>query len=88
MREHNRGYTPNYFTVLKGQPVKWIINAEAPNSCASALVVPSLKIQTQLRAGENIFEFTPDKVGEIRFSCSMGMYSGKFVVVENKKDLR
>ncbi len=88
MREHNRGYTPNFFTILKDQPVKWIINAEAPYSCASALVVPSLKIQTQLEAGENILEFTPDKVGEIRFSCSMGMYSGKFVVVDDPKNLR
>ena len=88
MLEHNRGYTPNYFVILKDQPVKWIITAEAPYSCASSLVVPSLRIQTQLKAGENILEFTPDKTGEIRFSCSMGMYSGKFVVVDNPKDLR
>jgi uncharacterized protein len=88
MREHNRGYSPNYFVIFKDQPVKWIINAEAPYSCASALVVPSLKIQTQLKAGENILEFTPDKTGEIRFSCSMGMYSGKFVVTDDPKALR
>jgi sulfite exporter TauE/SafE/copper chaperone CopZ len=88
MTEHNRVYTPNSFTVLKGQPVKWIIDAQAPYSCASALVVPSLNIQTQLQPGENTFEFTPDKIGEIRFSCSMGMYSGKFIVVDDESLLR
>ncbi len=82
MREHNRGYSPNKFTVKKGVPIKWIINAEAPYSCASALIVPSLKIQKFLEAGENIIEFTPDKVGLIKFSCSMGMYTGVFNVVE------
>ncbi|MFA6416828.1 MAG: sulfite exporter TauE/SafE family protein [Patescibacteria group bacterium] len=88
MAETNRGYSPNNFTILKGQPVKFIIDAQAPYSCASALVIPSLKIQTQLKPGENILEFTPDKIGEIPFSCSMGMYTGKFLVVEDKDQLR
>ncbi len=88
MAETNRGYSPNNFTILKGQPVKFIIDAQAPYSCASSLVIPSLKIQTQLKPGENILEFTPDKVGEIPFSCSMGMYTGKFLVVSDKSQLR
>ncbi|QQG52946.1 MAG: sulfite exporter TauE/SafE family protein [Candidatus Falkowbacteria bacterium] len=88
MKETNRGYSPNNFTILKGQPVKFIIDAQAPYSCASALVIPYLKIQTQLKPGENILEFTPDKVGEIPFSCSMGMYTGQFLVVDDKSQLR
>jgi sulfite exporter TauE/SafE/copper chaperone CopZ len=88
MKETNRGYVPNSFVILKDQPVKWIIDAEAPYSCASAIVVPTLKIQTQLKPGENIVEFTPNKTGEISFSCSMGMYTGKFLVVEDEADLR
>ncbi len=81
MVEHNRGYTPNKFTIREGIPVKWVIDAQAPNSCAAALVVPQLGIREFLVAGENIIEFTPEKVGQIRFSCSMGMYSGVFNVV-------
>lgn len=88
MAETNRGYSPNYFTVLKGQPVKFIIDAQAPYSCASSLVIPSLKIQAQLKPGENKFEFTPDKTGDIPFSCSMGMYTGKIVVVDSPSELR
>ncbi|MFA6513941.1 MAG: sulfite exporter TauE/SafE family protein [Patescibacteria group bacterium] len=88
MQETNRGYIPNSFVILKGQPVKWVIDAKAPYSCASAIVVPSLDIQTNLKAGENIIEFTPSEKGTISFSCSMGMYTGKFLVVENEADLR
>lgn len=81
MSETNRGYVPNKFTITKDMPVRWVIKAEAPYSCASALMIPSLKMQKQLKAGENIIEFTPSKTGLIPFSCSMGMYTGSFTVI-------
>jgi len=81
MTETNRGYVPNRFTIYKDMPVRWIIDAKAPYSCASALIVPSLNIQKQLESGENIIEFTPAKTGTIPFSCSMGMYTGSFTVI-------
>jgi len=82
MTEGNNGYTPSSFTIIKGQPVRWVIKVDAPYSCATSLVVPSLRIQKQLKRGENVIEFTPDKTGNIPFSCSMGMYTGNFTVVE------
>ncbi|OGH88929.1 MAG: hypothetical protein A2537_02055 [Candidatus Magasanikbacteria bacterium RIFOXYD2_FULL_36_9] len=39
-------------------------------------------ISQPLKKGENIIIFTPTETGEIPFSCSMGMYTGKFVVVD------
>ena len=81
MTENGRGYSPNEFTIKKGIPVRWVIQAKAPYSCASALIIPSLKIQKQLQPGENIIEFTPQKIGDLPFSCSMGMYTGVFHVV-------
>lgn len=81
MTQSNRGYSPKYFKVKVNQPVKWIITSTNARSCASALVVPKLKITKQLTAGENIIEFTPTEVGMINFSCSMGMYSGSIEVV-------
>lgn len=83
MAETNRGYVPNKFTITKDMPVRWVIDAKAPYSCASALIVPSLKIQKQLEPGENIIEFTTNKTGTIPFSCSMGMYTGSFTVIDN-----
>lgn len=82
MTESNSGYAPQELTVKKGRPVRWIIEAKAPYSCASALLVPSLNIDKQLKPGENIIEFTPTISGNIPFSCSMGMYTGNIKVTD------
>jgi len=87
MEQNSRGYKPNRFVILKDQPVRWIIDTTNQYSCASSLVVPSLSIQKQLTQGENIIEFTPTKLGNIRFSCSMGMYNGVMKVVDSKEKL-
>jgi len=82
MTEGSNGYSPNSFSVQKGIPVKWIIDAQAPYSCASTIVVPKLGIQKSLTAGENTIEFTPTETGKLPFSCSMGMYTGSFNVYD------
>ena len=82
MDQTGGGYTPNTFTIKKGVPVKWIVNSIDPNTCASTIVAPSLNIRKSLTQGENIFEFTPKEVGQIRFSCVMGMYTGVFNVTD------
>lgn len=82
MTQSGNGYSPNQFTVKKGSPVKWIINSTNQFTCASFLVMPAFNIRQPLKAGENVIEFTPTKTGEIAFSCSMGMYRGKFIVVD------
>ncbi len=82
MTEGAQGYSPNKFTVKKGVPVRWVIDAQAPYSCASSLVVSGLNIRKTLQSGQNVIEFTPNQVGRIPFSCSMGMYTGAFNVVE------
>jgi len=85
MVEGNRGYSPNRFSIKKGVPVKWVIDAQAPYSCASSLVLQKLGIEKTLEAGENIIEFTPQEVGKLSFSCSMGMYSGVFNVYDDNE---
>jgi sulfite exporter TauE/SafE/copper chaperone CopZ len=80
MAQRADGYYPNKFTIKKGVPVKWVINSESQYSCASSLISQGLGIRTGLKQGENIFTFTPNKTGTIRFSCSMGMYTGFFNV--------
>lgn len=81
MAQKGNGYFPNTFTIEKGKPVQWVIDSQSAFSCASSLVVPSLGISKNLKSGENIITFTPTETGEINFSCSMGMYRGKFIVV-------
>ncbi len=77
----NGGYVPNYFTVKKGIPVKWIINGKNVFGCQGYFVVPSLNISKALNEGENLIEFTPTETGFINFSCGMGMYKGRIEVV-------
>ena len=76
------GYSPNSFTVSVGVPVRWIITSKDPNTCASSIVSSKLGVRQSLHPGENIIEFTPSEVGTIKFSCSMGMYTGQFKVVD------
>ncbi|MFH0955710.1 MAG: sulfite exporter TauE/SafE family protein [Candidatus Falkowbacteria bacterium] len=82
MKETNSGYSPNNFTIKKGVPVKWVIDAEAPFSCASSIIMSKYNIRKNLVKGENIIEFTPTETGRLPFSCSMGMYTGVFNVVD------
>jgi len=82
MAEDSAGYSPAKFTIKKGIPVRWVIEAEEPYSCAASLVMPKFNINKHLSKGENVIEFTPTEAGTIKFSCSMGMYTGAFSVVD------
>ncbi len=83
MIQNGNGYTPNSFTIKKGIPVKWIVTSEDAFTCAASIVSSKLGIRKNLSAGENIIEFTPTEAGNIRFTCSMGMYSGSFNVIDS-----
>lgn len=82
MTQSSSGYSPNNFSVLIDVPVKWLINSTDSRSCASSIISSDLAVRKALKTGENIIEFTPTKLGEMRFSCSMGMYRGVFKVIE------
>jgi sulfite exporter TauE/SafE len=84
MTQGSSGYTPREFVIERGKKVRWIINSTNQFSCASSISVPQYGIKRNLKLGENIIEFTPTATGDISFSCTMGMYRGKFVVVESK----
>ncbi|KKU55588.1 MAG: Heavy metal transport/detoxification protein [Candidatus Moranbacteria bacterium GW2011_GWE2_47_10] len=87
MTENSRGYSPNKFTIKKGIPVRWEIDAKDPYSCASSLMISKLGIRKNLKAGKNVIEFTPKETGKLAFSCSMGMYTGVFNVVDGSEDV-
>lgn len=75
------GYEPAHATVYVGQVVRWELESTAP-TCAATLYAPDLGIEATLDPGANVFTFTPESVGTIRYSCSMGMYQGTIRVVE------
>lgn len=71
--------------VQAGVPVRWNLHA-APgtiNSCNNALVIPAYGVEVELKEGDNIIEFTPDKSGTIPYSCWMGMINANILVVDD-----
>src|SRR3989344_2523326 len=82
MTQNASGYSPNSFTIKKDIPVKWVINSTDSFTCAASIISVKLGIRQGLQQGENVIEFTPNEVGQIRFSCSMGMHTGVFNIVD------
>lgn len=76
------GWEPNKFILQKDVPVKWIINGKELNGCNSAIVVPKLGLNFDIKKGEQVIEFTPTEIGTISWSCRMGMITGVFVIQE------
>jgi uncharacterized protein len=74
------GFEPSVLKIKPGAPVKWVINGVDVTGCTSTIIVPLFNISKNLRTGENIIRFTPQKNGAIPFSCGMGMVRGKFIV--------
>lgn len=78
----SRGYQPNYIRVKKGMPVTLTLKSRDAFSCASAFRIPSLGISKNLSPNDTqVITFTPQDVGKIPFSCSMGMYRGVIEVI-------
>ncbi|MBL7141928.1 sulfite exporter TauE/SafE family protein [Patescibacteria group bacterium] len=80
-----RGYSPNVIFIKKDIPVRWIINVKQMSGCTDEIIMPEYNIRKPLEYGENIIEFVPKKLGDLKFSCWMQMVWGKFVVVEKDK---
>jgi sulfite exporter TauE/SafE len=72
-------------TIQAGIPVKWTIKAAEGtiNGCNGKIIIPAYNIEKQLKVGDNVIEFTPDKTGTIPFSCWMGMIRSKINIVDD-----
>ncbi|PIR48031.1 hypothetical protein COV06_01375 [Candidatus Uhrbacteria bacterium CG10_big_fil_rev_8_21_14_0_10_50_16] len=81
MEVTSRGsYEPNILTVKKGVPVDWKITGADFLGCADTLVLPAFNVNTRIKTGQNLVQFTPTKTGSFTFSCSMGMIRGTMIV--------
>ncbi len=77
-------YVPHQFTVQKGVPVAWEIDATKAAGCMTSLLSRGLGINEYLGNGVRTIRFTPTKTGTFPFSCSMGMgtYGAAIIVIE------
>ncbi len=71
-------------TVQVGIPVRWTISAPAGsiNGCNNRMIIREYGIEYTFHEGDNVIEFTPTKVGTVRYSCWMGMIHASIYVVE------
>lgn len=78
----NSGYTPANITLKKGVLTKLTLITNNVASCSRSFTIPSLNIQKLLPStGQETIEFIPEETGPLAFSCSMGMYTGRFNVI-------
>ncbi len=75
------GYSPSTQQTAGGQPFQIRLVTNNTRSCARAFVIPKLNYQKVLPAtGTTLIDVPPQPSGtELRYSCSMGMYTGKIV---------
>jgi uncharacterized protein len=84
MNANSRGYSPSYFKVKAGVPVRWEITDTGTSGCTNAVIANGLfSGQVALKPGQtSTVEFTPTHTGSYTFSCWMGMIRGTIEVVE------
>jgi len=80
--QHSSGYAPTDAVIYAGRPTKWVMTSTAPFSCAASLVSQDLGVQGVLNEGRNVIELPKLTAGTYNYSCSMGMYSGRILVID------
>ncbi|HZW45871.1 MAG TPA: cupredoxin domain-containing protein, partial [Dermatophilaceae bacterium] len=76
------GYFPGEAVVYAGRPTHWVITSTAPFSCAASLTSQDLGVNGVLAEGRNVIELPKLSAGTYNYSCSMGMYRGRIVVID------
>lgn len=80
---NNYGYEATTNTLKIGVPVSLVLKTNKTAGCARAFTIPEYNISQVLPStGTETVEFTPTKLGKLTYTCSMGMYTGSFNVVE------
>lgn len=77
----NTGYQPATLHAKGGVPIQLKLVSQNTQSCSLAFVIPSLGIEKVLKpTGIETLTIPAQKAGStLRYSCSMGMYTGKIV---------
>jgi plastocyanin domain-containing protein len=78
-----KGFEPSPLTVKKGQPLTLGITRKTDETCATELILPEHKLNVALPLNQRVeVSFTPDKTGQLKYGCAMGMMVAGVLVVE------
>ena len=76
-----KGFEPTQIEVKKGEPVHLVVTRKTDATCARELVIQDQGIRKELPLDNPVvIDFTPQKSGEIRYACGMGMIGGVLLV--------
>lgn len=76
------GYKPDRISIPFGQTTKLIFLRKDSNSCLEEVVLADFKVRKFLTLNEKTeIEINPAKKGVFDFSCAMGMFHGKLIVI-------
>lgn len=71
------GFVPAQVDVRSGQPVVLLVTRTTEETCAKEIVIADEHIRRELPLNQEVrIAFTPEKQGEIRYACGMGMVAG------------
>ena len=77
----DRGFEPATVTVPSGRPVTLLVTRRTERTCATAFVLKARGIDAKLPLGRTVsIRLSPERPGELTYSCPMGMIHGKIVV--------
>jgi sulfite exporter TauE/SafE/copper chaperone CopZ len=80
--QHATGYSPGDTVIYAGRPTHWMMTSTAPFSCAASLSSRDLSVRGVLAQGVNIIELPALSAGTYNYSCTMGMYTGRIIVIQ------
>jgi uncharacterized protein len=76
------GYSSDVSTLKVNVPVRLTLKSVNAAGCGRSFTIPDLNISKVLPVnGEDEITFTPKKTGRLAYSCSMGMYTGEFTII-------
>ncbi|GIK64217.1 MAG: hypothetical protein BroJett018_20110 [Chloroflexota bacterium] len=74
-------YKPNHWIAEQGKPLRIRLITEDTYGCTLVFTIPEYDVVQFLEStDEQVVELPPQQPGEIKFMCSMGMYTGKIEI--------
>ena len=77
---YNTGYSPNLIRAPVGKPVSLTVVSNGTTGCTRGFVIPAIGYQRSLpESGQTTISIPASAaIGNLRYKCSMGTYSGYF----------
>jgi plastocyanin domain-containing protein len=77
----DKGFEPDSITVKKGEPLHLVVTRKTDQTCATSIDIKDAGIRKDLPLNKAVaIDFTPEKAGQIRYACGMGMLAGVLLV--------